>query len=138
MIEFIVSDSCIGCGRCVETCPTDVFEHSASSVPTIERQQDCTTCMNCELYCPTDAIYVSPLRYPEADLDQDAIAASGVLGSYRRLMNWSGGAPPSGTGDNWMLQLRDRQGEKPPPESDEIRTLLYKVRDRNLIAEPAD
>jgi hypothetical protein len=37
-----------------------------------------------------------------------------------------------------MLQLRDRQGERPPPESDEIRTLLYRVRDRNLIADRAD
>jgi hypothetical protein len=48
-------------------------------------------------------------------------------------MNWEDGRAPSGTGDNWALQLRERQGEKPPPESDKIRTLLYSVRDRNLI-----
>jgi hypothetical protein len=89
--------------------------------------------MNCELYCPHDSIYVSPLREPEAGLDKGAIIAAGILGSYARAMNWENGRAPSGTGDNWALQLRERQGEKPPPESDKIRTLLYSVRDRNLI-----
>jgi hypothetical protein len=31
------------------------------------------------------------------------------------------------------LQLRERQGELPPPATDQIRTLLYSIRDRNLV-----
>jgi NAD-dependent dihydropyrimidine dehydrogenase PreA subunit len=132
MIEFIDEDACTSCGKCVEICPTDVFELSAA-VPEIARLQDCTSCMNCELYCPADAIYVSPVRFPEVGLDRAAIKASGIMGSYRRAMNWEQGRAPSGTGDNWSLQLRERQGHKPPPVTDKIRTLLYNVRDRNLI-----
>lgn len=133
MIEFVDEDTCIRCGKCVTVCPMDVFEQGPEGVPLIARQDDCTTCLNCELYCPTDSIYVSPIRTPEVDLDKAAIIASGIMGGYRKLMNWQNGVPPSGTGDNWGLQLREHQGEKPPPESDGIRTLLYKVRDRNLI-----
>jgi NAD-dependent dihydropyrimidine dehydrogenase PreA subunit len=133
MIELINADTCTSCGRCVEVCPTDVFDPVPGAPPAIARQSECTSCMNCELYCPHDSIYVSPLREPEADLDPVAIIASGVLGSYARAMNWENGQAPSGTGDNWALQLRERQGEKPPPEGDKIRTLLYSVRDRNLI-----
>ncbi|HEX4110427.1 MAG TPA: ferredoxin family protein [Solirubrobacteraceae bacterium] len=136
MIEFINADTCTNCNRCVEICPTDVFEPSATVVQ-IARRHDCTSCMNCELYCPTDSIYVSPIRTPEVDLDEAAVIASGILGSYRRAMNWENGQPPQGTGDNWGLQLRQHRGEHPPPEGDRdyaIRLRLYNVRDRNLIA----
>jgi NAD-dependent dihydropyrimidine dehydrogenase PreA subunit len=133
VIELIDEDTCTRCGKCVEICPTDVFEHGRDGLPVIARQPDCTSCMNCELYCPTDSIYVSPLREPEVDLDRAAIIASAVMGSYRKLMNWENGEPPSGTGDNWGLQLREHQGDRPPPASDPIRSTLHSVRDRNLI-----
>jgi len=133
VIELINQDTCTSCGKCVEVCPTDVFELVAERLPVIARQSDCTSCMNCELYCPTDSIYVSPLREPEVDLDRAAVIASGIMGGYRKLMNWQNGKPPSGTGDNWGLQLRERQGDRPPPASDPIRTMLHSVRDRNLI-----
>jgi NAD-dependent dihydropyrimidine dehydrogenase PreA subunit len=137
MIEFINEDTCTGCGRCVEICPTDVFEPGTGGVPEVARASDCTSCMNCELYCPTDSIYVSPIRTPEADLDKAAVIASGILGSYRRAMNWEGGLPPQGTGDNWALQLRERTGDSAPPDKNDrdyaIRKRLHDIRDRNLI-----
>jgi NAD-dependent dihydropyrimidine dehydrogenase PreA subunit len=135
VIEFINEDTCTNCNRCVEICPTDVFERSATVVQ-IARQHDCTSCMNCELYCPTDSIYVSPIRTPEVDLDKAAVIASGILGSYRLAMNWEHGQAPQGTGDNWALQLREQRDEHPPPAGDRdyaIRLRLYNVRDRNLI-----
>jgi NAD-dependent dihydropyrimidine dehydrogenase PreA subunit len=136
MIEFINEEACINCNRCVEVCPTDVFEPGATVVE-IARKDDCTTCMNCELFCPTDAIYVSPLHAPEKDLDKAATIASGVMGSYARGMNWKNGQPPRGTGDNWALQLRERQGDHPPNVTGDrdaaIRLRLYNVRDKNLI-----
>lgn len=138
MIEFINEETCIGCNRCVEICPTDVFEPSEKAVPDIARKDECTTCMNCELFCPSDAIYVSPLRDPEIDLDKAAIIAAGVMGSYAKAMNWHEGRPPRGTGDNWELQLTEHQGEHPPNVNNDrdgaIRMRLYNMRDRNLIA----
>ena len=136
MLEFINEDTCTNCNRCVEICPTDVFEQG-SPVPVIARPDDCTSCMNCELYCPTDSVYVSPIREPEKNLDKEAIIASGIMGSYARAMNWKHGEPPQGTGDNWSLQLREQRGEAPPPDPKdrdyEIRKRLYDMRDRNLI-----
>jgi len=136
VIEFINDATCTNCNRCVEVCPTDVFE-LGSPTPLIARLDECTSCMNCELYCPTDSIYVSPVRTAEVGLDKPAVIASGILGSYRRAMNWENGQPPQGTGDNWAMQLRERQGESPPnvagDRDADIRMRLYKVRDRNLI-----
>jgi NAD-dependent dihydropyrimidine dehydrogenase PreA subunit len=137
VIEFINEGTCTDCGKCIEVCPTDVFEPGGAGVPEISRKDDCTSCMNCELYCPADAIYVSPIRTPEADLDKAAVIASGILGSYRRAMNWANGQPPQGTGDNWDLRLRERRGEAPPDvkgdRDADIRLRLYNMRDRNLI-----
>jgi NAD-dependent dihydropyrimidine dehydrogenase PreA subunit len=135
MIEFINTDTCTNCNKCVEVCPTDVFE-LGSPVPVIERLDDCTSCMNCELYCPHDSIYVSPIRWPEENLDKQQIIASGILGSYARAMNWSNGQPPQGT-ENWSLQLREQRPESPPPDPKDrdyaIRKRLHDMRDRNLI-----
>jgi NAD-dependent dihydropyrimidine dehydrogenase PreA subunit len=133
VIEFIAEDICTLCNKCVEICPTDVLDLNAGGAPIIARKDDCTSCMNCELYCPVDAIYVSPLKEPDLEVDQAAIIASGIMGSYRKALHWENSHGPQGTGDNWALQLRERQGERRPPESDKIRTLLYEVRDRNLI-----
>jgi NAD-dependent dihydropyrimidine dehydrogenase PreA subunit len=137
VIEFINQETCINCNRCVEICPTDVFEPTAGPTPEIARTDECTTCMNCELFCPADAIYVSPLHVPETELDKPAVIAAGLMGSYARAMNWHQGQPPKGTGDNWELQLKEHQGEHPPNVKGDrdgaIRLRLYNIRDRNLV-----
>ena len=136
MIEFVNEQTCTNCNRCVEVCPTNVLELGVA-VPVVARLHECTSCMNCELYCPTDSIYVSPIREPEVGLDRDAIIAAGMLGSYRRAMNWEDGRAPSGTGDNWALQLREHRPSHPPnvagDRDADIRMRLYHIRDRNLI-----
>lgn len=58
-IEYI--QGCIGCGTCVQTCPTDVIrmdENSNKAV--IKYVEDCQICHLCRMYCPVDAITISP------------------------------------------------------------------------------
>jgi alkanesulfonate monooxygenase len=60
MIELVLADRCIGCDKCVQVCPSDVFDAVPDAVPVIARQSDCQTCFLCELYCPVDALFVDP------------------------------------------------------------------------------
>jgi len=59
-IVGVYIDACIGCMKCVEACPTDVFEAISDgkdiAVPTNE--MECIFCLACEITCPTDAISV--------------------------------------------------------------------------------
>ncbi|TFG15476.1 4Fe-4S dicluster domain-containing protein [Candidatus Thorarchaeota archaeon] len=53
--------SCIGCMKCIEACPTDVFimaEEDANIIAIPENERNCILCNACELVCPTDAISV--------------------------------------------------------------------------------
>jgi NAD-dependent dihydropyrimidine dehydrogenase PreA subunit len=99
MIEFIHTEACIECDKCVAACPDLVFDAVPEGVPTLARREDCQTCYLCELYCPVDAIYVSPRLGPEQALDQQAIIDAGLLGSYRRALGWAPGKPAGAAGD---------------------------------------
>ena len=90
MIELVSADRCIRCDVCVDVCPDDVFEGTASGVPAITRIEDCQTCFLCELYCPVDAIYVSPFKDARETVDEAALVAQGLLGGYRRALGWRG------------------------------------------------
>jgi NAD-dependent dihydropyrimidine dehydrogenase PreA subunit len=95
VIEVVDADRCIGCDRCIEVCPTRVFDRGADGVPVIARHDSCQTCFQCEAYCPTDALFVAPhLVAAEADSrfrDVTALAESGLLGGYRRELGWGKG-----------------------------------------------
>lgn len=126
MIEIISAAKCIDCDKCVEVCPTNVFDAVPGGHPVIARQSDCQTCFMCEAYCPADALYVAPFHGPVAelpdsresppglsrlvavpvtDLDETQLAAAGRFGEYRRWIGWGGGRRP-GT-------LRDANAELP-------------------------
>ncbi|WP_458315911.1 4Fe-4S binding protein [Mycolicibacterium brisbanense] len=95
MIEIVDEDRCIACDRCIDVCPTRVFDRGADGIPVIARHDNCQTCFQCEAYCPTDALFVAPLVAPApADSpfrDAAALAAAGLLGGYRRELGWGGG-----------------------------------------------
>lgn len=90
MIELISKDRCIKCDACVTACPDNVFDSRLDDVPIIARLDDCQTCFLCELYCPVDALYVSPLMDDREQVDEQALVAQGLLGSYRHALGWRG------------------------------------------------
>jgi NAD-dependent dihydropyrimidine dehydrogenase PreA subunit len=95
MIEIVDADRCIACDRCVDVCPTRVFDRGPDGVPVIARHDNCQTCFQCEAYCPTDALFVAPLatRAP-ADSpfhDTTELGEAGFLGGYRRELGWGNG-----------------------------------------------
>ena len=46
MIEVVDGDTCITCDRCIEVCPTHVFDRGADGIPVIARHDDCQTCFH--------------------------------------------------------------------------------------------
>lgn len=87
MIEVVLAESCIACDKCVDVCPTNVFDRAPSGVPVIARQVDCQTCFMCEVYCPTDALFVHPQSTPVTPGDVD----DAQIGRYRSEIGWGKG-----------------------------------------------
>ncbi|MFI6347420.1 4Fe-4S binding protein [Streptomyces sp. NPDC050560] len=98
MIEVVSRDRCVGCGKCVRACPTNVFDDAPDGVPLIARQDDCQTCFMCEAYCPVDALFVAPTTHPQEAgarlADEAELALGGLLGSYRAGIGWGRGRTP--------------------------------------------
>jgi NAD-dependent dihydropyrimidine dehydrogenase PreA subunit len=105
VIEIISGPACIDCDKCVEVCPTNVFDAVPGQHPVIARQSDCQTCFMCEAYCPADALYVAPSPQPADGLDEARLAADGRFGEYRRWIGWGAGRRPG--------SLRDANAELP-------------------------
>ncbi|MBF6130455.1 4Fe-4S dicluster domain-containing protein [Nocardia brasiliensis] len=95
MIEVVSAARCIECDKCVEVCPTHVFDRGPDGLPLIARQSDCQTCFMCEAYCPTDALFVAaqtrPLAPDDPQRDEQHLSEHGLLGSYRKALGWGGG-----------------------------------------------
>lgn len=52
---------CIGCGECVQSCPTDVIRLDKNSEKAVIMYvEDCQICHLCRMYCPVDAITIAP------------------------------------------------------------------------------
>ena len=67
------SDACIGCGRCLEVCPHQVFD-LAGEKALITKMDDCMECGACALNCPVKAISV----------DSGVGCASGMINEWLR------------------------------------------------------
>lgn len=108
MIELVLAEACIACDRCIDVCPTSVFDRTDSGVPEIARHSDCQTCFMCEAYCPTDALYVHPESTPLPD--HDGIDRQHV-GRYREQLGWGRGREP---GARTAIGPEIPHGELPP------------------------
>jgi ferredoxin len=85
--------TCIGCVRCAEVCPTACISFSSplsmeQALPFIEpATKACVLCMKCTQVCPTDALV--PLK-----LDRDVIAREVKMGrpvlERSRCLSWNG------------------------------------------------
>jgi NAD-dependent dihydropyrimidine dehydrogenase PreA subunit len=116
VIEIVSDERCTRCNLCIRACPMDVFDLVPGGAPVIARQDDCQTCFICEAHCPADALYVSPLRDPEPGLEEAALVASGVMGSYRARLGWGEGrTPPRTEAEAFVLAGLTPPGPEPGP-----------------------
>ena len=57
-IPEVDADKCVGCGECVEVCPTDVYElQNEKSV--VVNEEECVGCESCVEVCEEGAITVT-------------------------------------------------------------------------------
>ena len=52
--EFHVADSCIGCGKCAESCPAQTIELSGRKAKI--HYDNCIRCFCCQEFCPRAAM----------------------------------------------------------------------------------
>jgi 2-oxoglutarate ferredoxin oxidoreductase subunit delta len=68
----VIADRCKGCGFCVEYCPKDVLQMSASfnakgyHPPEVVLHGKCVNCSLCEMICPDFAIFSVETQQQEA------------------------------------------------------------------------
>jgi len=66
-IAFIDEDTCIGCTKCIQACPTDAIVGASRLMHTVIPQL-CTGCELCIPPCPVDCIAMLPARDEAASL----------------------------------------------------------------------
>ncbi len=71
-------EKCLGCGRCVEVCPHEVFNINEKKA-LIKEKDRCMECSACAMNCPANAIAVD----------------SGVGCAAAVIMGWITGREPS-------------------------------------------
>ena len=73
---FLDASRCMGCGFCVEFCPTQVlvmdkgYNPKGYHSPRVMKPDACTGCDLCGLYCPDFAIYAIRIPSNSSDLQE--------------------------------------------------------------------
>ena len=58
-IAVVSEEICIGCAKCIKTCPTDAIIGAQRQIHNVIREA-CTGCGNCVERCPTEAMQMKP------------------------------------------------------------------------------
>ena len=73
-IQITIDEKCIGCERCYEACPQEVYNiDDENRRAIVVNEKECIVCRNCEEVCPVQAIKVketwsfSPYLYTYKD-----------------------------------------------------------------------
>ena len=53
---YYITDTCIGCGKCIKSCPQRCITEGVSGAPFVINQQHCLHCGGCYETCPVHAI----------------------------------------------------------------------------------
>jgi electron transport complex protein RnfB len=59
-LALVAEDLCIGCCRCIKSCPTDAILGAPRQIHNVLREA-CTGCAVCAGHCPTEAIQMVPV-----------------------------------------------------------------------------
>jgi Na+-translocating ferredoxin:NAD+ oxidoreductase RNF subunit RnfB len=57
LIQYSIDESCIGCTKCAQSCPTDAILPLPHELHHIE-QEKCIQCDVCRLVCPVDSVKI--------------------------------------------------------------------------------
>ncbi|MGM0771706.1 MAG: 4Fe-4S binding protein [Halobacteriota archaeon] len=55
MVAVINRDECVGCGTCVDDCPSEAISMDGDNIAVVDADE-CLDCGACVDSCPTDAI----------------------------------------------------------------------------------
>ncbi|KGK98374.1 ferredoxin [Methanococcoides methylutens] len=55
MVAVINRDECVGCGTCVDDCPSEAISMDGDNIAVVDADE-CIDCGACVDSCPTDAI----------------------------------------------------------------------------------
>lgn len=58
LIKYTIEDTCIGCTKCAQDCPTNAIEFLPYEIHVID-QDKCIKCDGCKQVCPVDAVLIS-------------------------------------------------------------------------------
>ncbi len=59
LIRYQIDESCIGCTKCAQSCPTDAIENRPHQLHIID-QEKCIKCDVCRMVCPVDSVKITP------------------------------------------------------------------------------
>jgi len=59
-LAVVAEDLCIGCCRCLKSCPTDAILGAPKQIHNV-LQEACTGCAACVEHCPTEALIMQPM-----------------------------------------------------------------------------
>jgi electron transport complex protein RnfB len=59
-LAIVAEDLCIGCCRCLKSCPTDAILGAPKQIHNVLKEA-CTGCAACVEHCPTEALAMQPM-----------------------------------------------------------------------------